>query len=461
MNFGTALSRIERPFTFAVVGDTHFTKAEFRTNAGDQAHHSYDLTPEGYIENVSLVLEPMRETLKSLSPEFIVMTGDLVEGGLVSGFARAEMSACLRFLDGFEIPLLLARGDHDESNVFGDVVLPYLSKRMGWEFATPYYFTDVAGCRLVVFDTGSWTSGCSQLGWFQKLMRECKEDRIDRVFVFGHHPIWPVARVFYTKYDFHREISDVLEKRSVDAYFCGHTHNQSLIVRRSGSRMTPQMMAAPIGLPKEVPTPLDRVQTLFEERGDKPIYWPGYLAHTAAGWFLVHVNTDSVQVEWHHVNRGPEASVEWRQAGEITSFWHLSHPPDARMISADLTRIRRGFLRFCAWDATQSEKRVTLNGREIGDLPESNNFAPTKMELPSWALNELRLENRLEIHSPGYEASTVGNLVLEVILRGGRVLRTGPTGELFTWSNRWDAWRNPKLQKLRTGSPIITSLSFR
>ncbi len=461
MNSGSILSRIQRPFTFAVVGDAHFTSPEFRRMPDRDVQLSGGMTARGYIENVNLVLSPMMETLASQSPAFIVMTGDLVAGGLRKALGRAELTACLRFFDAFELPLLPARGDQDESDAFADVALPYLSRRMGWERSMPYYFTDVAGCRLVVFDTGSWTPGCNQLGWFQDLMKACGGARIDRVFVFGHHPIWPVARAFYTKLDFRRDVSGVLEKCPVDAYFCGHTHNQSLVVGRTGSRLTPQMMAAPIGLADEMPTPLNRVQALLGARGEWPICWPGYLAHTAAGWFLVHVDEDSVRAEWHHLDRGAEAAVAWQRAGEIDAFWYMKHPPDARMISADLARIRRGVLRFCAWDATQPGKRVLLNGREVGELPKSNNFTPMTLELPSRALDELRIENRMEIHSPGYEASTVGNLVLEVVLRGGRVLRTGPTGELFTWSNRWNEWLTPKLRKVRRGRPIITSLSFR
>ena len=188
MSFGSILSGIQRPFKFAVVGDAHFTSPEFRRVSDRDVQLSGGMTAGGYIENVNLVLSPMMETLVSQSPAFIVMTGDLVAGGLRKALRRAELKACLRFFDAFDLPLLPARGDRDESDAFADIALPYLSRRMGWERSMPYYFTDVAGCRLVVFDTGSWTPGCNQLGWFQELMRACGEARIDRVFVFGHLP---------------------------------------------------------------------------------------------------------------------------------------------------------------------------------------------------------------------------------------------------------------------------------
>ena len=68
--------------------------------------------------------------------------------------------------------------------------------------------------------------------------------------------------------------------------------------------------------------------------------------------------------------------------------------------------------------------------------------------------------NRVEIDAPGVEASTIGNIQLEGVLPGGRIVRTRPTGEVFTWSDRWDLWRLPDLQKVMPGRPLRTLLSF-
>jgi hypothetical protein len=67
----------------------------------------------------------------------------------------------------------------------------------------------------------------------------------------------------------------------------------------------------------------------------------------------------------------------------------------------------------------------------------------------------------LEIQAPEDEASTLGNLVVEALLPGGRLVRTEPTGEVYTWSDRWDAWRHPTVVKLDPGEPITALLSFR
>ncbi len=458
MDFHHVLSQVERPFTFAVVGDTHFTLPKFSPDPDGRRTALRPLDVDQYVENVAYVLSPMMDALKAEAPAFVVMTGDLVEGHGDPG--RAEIQAGLDFFDSYGLPLLLARGNHDRVEAFGEVVQPYLSRVLGRELEEGHYFTDVAGCQLVVLDSTTWKHGGEQHRWLEDLLKQSRNIDIDRTFLFGHHPIWPVARAFFTNLDFCRDMPELLERYPVDAFFCGHTHNQSIIMHRTGRQPVLQFMGAPIGLPEEIPTPLDRVQALLPPPDDLLTCWPGYLENTAPGWFTVRVGRQSVRVEWHHLNRGAETTVRWRRRGDLTAFREMTYPPDARLIYSDLNHIRRACLRFCAWDAIQPGKRVVLNGKEIGVLPPGNAFAPGRMELPAWALGGLRMENRIEIQAPEDEASTVGNLVLEAVLPGGRFVRTRPTGEIFTWSDRWDAWRLRTLQKVAPGRSIVTLLSF-
>ncbi len=459
MDFQKVLGQIERPFTFAVVGDTHFTQPEFLPDPDLSAAALRPLDADQYIQNVDYVLAPMMDALKAEDPAFIVMTGDLVEGQ--GDLGRAEMQAGLDFFTSYGIPLLLARGNHDRPEAFAEVVLPYLSRGLGWDVEEAHYFTDVAGCRLVLLDTTTWKSGGEQHRWLEGLLNQSRSIDIERTFLFGHHPIWPVARAFFTDFDFYREMPGLLERYPVDAFFCGHTHNQSIIFHRTGGEPVLQFMGAPIGLPEEIPTPLGRVQALLPPADDLLACWEGYLENTAPGWFLVRVGKGSVRVEWHHLNRGAETTVRWHRRSDVTDFGRTIYPPDARLIYSDLNHIRRASLRFCAWDAMQPGKRVLLNGEEVGVLSPGSTFAPRRMELPGWALGRLRMENRLEILAPEDEASTVGNLVLEAVLPGGRLVRTRPTGEVFTWSDRWDTWGLRTLRKVEPSRSIVTLLSFR
>ena len=122
MDFQKVLGQIERPFTFAVVGDTHFTQPEFFPDPDLSAVAFRPLAADQYIQNVDYALAPMMDALKVEDPAFIVMTGDLVEGFGEGEVGRAEMQVGLDFFASYGIPLLLARGNHDRPEAFAEVV---------------------------------------------------------------------------------------------------------------------------------------------------------------------------------------------------------------------------------------------------------------------------------------------------------------------------------------------------
>ena len=83
------------------------------------------------------------------------------------------------------------------------------------------------------------------------------------------------------------------------------------------------------------------------------------------------------------------------------------------------------------------------------------------MELPTWCLTELKMENRIVIQADEQDVSTLGNLVLEAILPGGRIVRTKPTGETFTWNaGTKDLVTESPRRKLKQGRSLTTLLSF-
>ena len=65
------LSDIERPFTFAVVGDTHYSHPRFYPDLDQMPTSRRPLPVENYLENVNYVLSPMMEALKEASPAFV------------------------------------------------------------------------------------------------------------------------------------------------------------------------------------------------------------------------------------------------------------------------------------------------------------------------------------------------------------------------------------------------------
>jgi hypothetical protein len=461
MQFHGVAKQIEKPFTFAVVGDTHFAHPKFYPDLGQETSHSRPLKPEKYIENVHHVLTPMMQALKKELPAFVVMTGDLVEGHTDTEFVCAEMKACLDFFGRFEIPILIARGNHDSTDAFDQIVRPFLAKGLGWTPEERYYFVDVAGCRLIMLDTTDWHSEGTQCMWLSGLLKQGEEIQINRTFVFGHHPIWPVARSRFTNPDFHNDMPRVLSEHSVDAYFCGHTHNQSIIHHRTEGLPVLQFMGAPIGLVDEIPVPLDRVARIVPRGEDLLSCWPGYLENTAPGWFKVEVGRQEVAAEWHHLIRGVETQTEWCKRGDLDRFDYMHPPSDARLIHTDLPSIRRAFLRFGALNSEAGGKCLLINGSEVGEMPPGTEYRPLRMELPTWCLSKLKMDNRIEIRVDDDDASTLGNLVLEAILPGGRIARTKPTGETYSWNMNPGNWgMGGPIKKLKQGRPVTTLLSF-
>lgn len=458
-HLNTPLATVTPPFTFAVVGDTHFARVPAQREFVWKAPGTRPLDAGKYVENVDYSLVPMMESLREAEPAFVLLTGDLAEGQ-GSQVEPEELESAIRFFSRHELPLLFARGNHDPSPAYETSVLPRIGRVLGRDVSRSYYTFEIGGCRVAVLDSTTWGESDAQKNWFEDLLvSSASDDR--RLFVVGHHPVWPVSRAFFSNLQFSSDLACLFARYPVDAYFCGHTHNQSMVLRRTPGYPVLQCMGAPIGLAEELPTPLDRIQARLVSEDDILWSWSGYLENTAPGWFLVHVDTDQVEVRWHHLNRGVESVVAWREAGAPHHLWEMAHPDDARLIYRDIPHLRRAYLRFSAWDAMRPGKCVRLNGEPVGDLPYGSQFAPRRMDLPDSALERLDLVNRIEIDAPGIEASTIGNLQIEAVLPGGRVVRTHPTGDIFTWSDRWDAWKVPRMRKVMPGRPIRTTLSFR
>jgi predicted phosphodiesterase len=449
------LLQTTRPFSFAVVGDLHFALESLQT---ELPLRSAKVTPslrDRYVENVEYALSPMIKAMAEEDLSFVVQTGDLTANGTDS----AETRAAVRLLRRSGLPVIFARGDKDDRDTYEKTIQPLVAKTLGQDIDRPYYTVEVGGAHLVFLDSTSWDPEGEQSRWFQATLDRATQ-KGGRIFVFGHHPIWPVAKAFYSNRSFCQNVIEILESVSIDAYFCGHTHNQSVLLHRSGRRPCLQCMGAPIGHPEELPTPLNRVQSMLVGSDDVIDSWPGYLENTAPGWFLVRVGVSRVDVSWHHLGIGEEVKVTWNEPGYPERFWQVRHPDDALLITRDMASIRRLSLRFCAWDAARPGKRVRLNGVDVGELPGSARFEPRHLDLPLAAAAALDLVNRVEVDAPGIEASTIGNLQLEGVLPGGRIVRTKPTGEVFTWSDRWSPWGLPCLEKVMPGRPLRTLLSF-
>jgi len=445
---------LKRPFSFAVVSDTHFVRREFDSHS---ERKNNPLEVDAYLENVTYALAPMMDALRELDPDFIFITGDIVEPGEPEETV-GDLRAALEFFSTCEIPIVYARGNLDDCEAFKAIVRPPMASLLNLELNENYFSFEVDGCLFLVLDTEIWSQ--EQCLWVEQVLKAGKKNGFQHTFVLGHHPIWPVARQFFTHLEFHQNLVRLFNDFDVDAYFCGHTHNQSVIWHRTQGLPVFQFMGAMIGVSDEPPLALNQVQAFLPTEDDLLACWPGYLENTAPGWFMVTVGSQDVVAEWHHLNRGAEAVVAWEQPGELLDFWMMDQSAPSKLIPTDLSRIRRAFLRFCTWDGVSGLK-ASLNGTRIGELPIRDGFAPARLELPGHLLDGLQMENRLVIQpSPGCGA-TLGNLVLEVMLPGGRYIRTSVTGELFSWTDKWAKWpASDKMKQLAPDEALQTMLFF-
>ena len=135
---------------------------------------------------------------------------------------KAVFEAALDFLGSAEIPMVVACGNQDGDGLFDEVVGPRLEAFLGQAVERPYFSFEADHTLFIVLYTSFWDD--TQCQWLEAVLRERSEDSNHRTFVFGHHPIWTVARAFFSERDFQSDILALLDRYSIDAYFCGHSH---------------------------------------------------------------------------------------------------------------------------------------------------------------------------------------------------------------------------------------------
>lgn len=158
-----------------------------------------------------ILLTPYNVT--SLSPSFIVDTGDVTEFGPTGGAFKTFQS----FYDGVTIPYYFTTGNHDNT-----------WRSLGYEVrkiygSLPYSF-DKFGCHFVMFNTAGlqdpWPNiGTEELIWLAKDL--AKVGRDTPVFLAFHHPL--EVTEFASKYETDR-LLDIIRPYNVIALLDGHGH---------------------------------------------------------------------------------------------------------------------------------------------------------------------------------------------------------------------------------------------
>jgi hypothetical protein len=255
--------------------------------------------------------------------------------------------------------------------------------------------------------------------------------------VFAHQPLFPVARISFSDPPFAHALREALAGCAVDAYFCGHTHNQALAFHPDyGQAGVLQVKTAAVGVPDSQPLPLEQTRTLLLP--DRARYVSGFLEDTMPSWFLVEVEAEAVTLTWRRIGHGVESVLRWDQPADAT--WQ--QPPEPRPLpavsDADLAQIRSARLHMAFHGSKQPGKTVLLNGTPVGEAPPGDSFAPRNfVKLRPEHLPLLRRENHIELQNEPAEPLCWGGVYLEAETIEGRRLRS-TCGERVFVTGAWD-----------------------
>lgn len=194
---------------FAQLSDTHIRK-DYSTGILQEMFASL-ISPE----------QKLREILSELKKEsldFIAISGDLVHEGNEADYQ--QLKTILEESD-FQVPVLLALGNHDNKEAFCDVF------RQELQHGRYYYCYQIREWKIVVLDSANRENGLggvddAQIKWFEEIYEEESS-----IIVFLHHPLFWDDLLLQLGENRERLIH-ILARSNVKAVFCGHVHRNGM-----------------------------------------------------------------------------------------------------------------------------------------------------------------------------------------------------------------------------------------
>lgn len=363
------------------------------------------------------------------------------------------------------MPVWLAAGNHDldedaaSRNVWNRVQRAHLARQLGAEPEGNWYAVSAPGARFLVLDYRD--DGVGQMAWVRRQAEESRRAG-ERLFLVAHAPLYDIARPFFSRPAFTSALLEAQGDVPVDAYFCGHTHNQSvsLVSRGSSAPRLLQAEGAVVGEPNREPVPLLSVRSLLQQ-GSPELFW-GYLEDSAPGWLELTCDAGEAGLTWRPVGQGARESARWREPGQVDAH-HAPAPPAAGLGPDDARRIAAARVYLAFWNSSDPEKEVRLNGVPIGTAPVADWYSPDRfVTVPPEALGCVRRMNEVTVANPRGERFAVGGAFIEVTLEDGRVVRSTASDFLVVVGDGWTEWNEPTLMRVAPGEPaVLRALRFR
>jgi Icc-related predicted phosphoesterase len=459
-----------KPLVFAVVGDSHYVRpdshqtafAQLARVAGGRNHDLYR-----YIHFHERIIPQIIEEISRFKPDFVVNTGDIIQGNCDdTATALLEMEEALQRFERSGAPVFYAVGNHDghpHKEPVKQLVYAANSRSLGSPVEQGYYRFVKDRSLFIVLDFTEFESGDAQEAFLHESLQAGAE--YEHVFVFAHPPLIPVIRPFFSKYDFAHTVLCSLEEHRVDAYFCGHTHNQIASLHRVGDYWLPQLKSSMIGEPEDAPVRIQDVRRLLPREDNCELLW-GYMEDTAPGWWIVTVDGGKVTADWYTLShslshkRAVAGQLTWEDGvkANATIVPEFAAPiSHARPNAAEIVSVR---LRAAGSSCNaEGAYKVSLNGQAIGSLPRLGAFAIRSfLPVPPELWPGLADVNRLTVTTAD-EEMCIGGFVLEIETAAGWVY-SEPT-EFYTNSHRWDEWGAQGIRHIDRSGEVHTELVFK
>lgn len=427
---------------FAVLGDVHYRAPDFERTGY-------------YIPLIAQILDS-----QDTNPEFIIQTGDLFHAGRGIDVDAESSFAFTHFGETVNRPFFVSKGNHDRHSQYEKEALPLYSGFLGREITKSYFSFKKAHCQFIILDcTEEDLTG--QFSWLKEELKTASSDpQVRHIFVAGHYPLWPVTRAGFTRPDFAGPVAILLAKYSVDAYFCGHTHNKTVTVRLIDGQPLTQIMDAAIVeagrlfhlapylhhvrpdpenplLPGMLP--LEEAHQLFIPEPEL-LYYRGYQEGSNTSFNIISVIGGRVQVDWYVLDEGLVHSYMWEEPGKIVDLKVPVRQERKTVTSVDPAQIDQAWLYTAFWiNGDSVVAPIVLNGMAAGELTLKKTVMATspfwnkiEVEIGKTAIGSVKTDNEVIIQNPGKGEFSIAHLFLLVKLKDGRYIKSNISPMVLT-----------------------------
>ncbi len=407
-------------FSFAVFSDIHYEKPNY---------------------NVSeYFVKPFADEINKKYPEikFVAQTGDFIHGG--KGKSEDELNFVLKdFNNKVKRPLYIAKGNHDRFEKYGEITIPIFSKELNKTILTTYYSFDYQNSHFIFLDC-TVHSPEPQFKWLIDDLNKTNNNRkIKHIFVFSHYPLWIVARAGFTDKSYAERLISIFSKYEIDAFFCGHTHNQTTSARILNNKKITQLMSCAVVEKGRLKTlvpyfefqndekpefiPLENAKKILIPNENLCYYW-GYIEGGPSGYFIIEVYDNKINVKFCSPSRGIIREFYWEKEGEIFDIIKPKPLKEEFISRDDFEQIESVDFYYSYWLKDQIDAPIILNGKEIGKIKQTASdsrwWNSNKIEINPKHFSIIKPENEIIIKNPKKNLFGVAHCLLRITTKSGK-----------------------------------------